>query len=483
MIKKIKLKYIFVIFLILITFFIFKMVGSYPDNYYLKKIKNIVPTNLKVFVKENITVHKTYQLLKKNYDIQTKNLNNALIDADDLPNQMGFIPAEYATTTNLTLFEKNFSLEKFKLSYLTTAKHRGTKGNSYLDFHKNKLFIATANGIFSYVDISEFNKKMFRLNVIKSNLKKIIKHEKFYQKSSFGIKDMLIFKDNIYISYTKQLEKNCFNTSILSAKLNLNELNFEDFYTPDICVNVNNEYGEFNAHHAGGRIVVYKDNKLLFSTGEFRFRDHAQDETNVLGKIISIDISDKKAKILSVGHRNPQGLFYDSVNNLIISTEHGPKGGDEININLIDNKIKNFGWPISSYGEHYPGVTKIHTNNKNLKKFLKTAPLHKSHKKYGYEEPLKYFVPSIGISEILKLNKKFTDSNAYIILSSSLNGRSLYYASLDSNYKIIEDKLLFIGNEDILGERVRDFIYIEELNKIVLFFEESPSIGILSPNL
>ena len=138
-----------------------------------------------------------------------------------------------------------------------------------------------------------------------------------------------------------------------------------------------------------------------------------------------------------MGHRNPQGLFYDSVNNLIISTEHGPKGGDEININLIDNKIKNFGWPISSYGEHYPGVTKIHTNNKNLKKFLKKAPLHKSHKKYGYEEPLKYFVPSIGISEILKLNQKFTDSNAYIILASSLDGRSLYYASLDSNYKII----------------------------------------------
>ena len=81
-------------------------------------------------------------------------------------------------------------------------------------------------------------------------------------------------------------------------------------------------------------------------------------------------------------------------------------------------------------------------------------------------------MPSIGISEILKLNQKFTDSNAYIILASSLDGRSLYYASLDSNYKIIEDKLLFIGNKDILGERVRDFIYIEELNKIVLFLKK-----------
>ena len=51
-----------------------------------------------------------------------------------------------------------------------------------------------------------------------------------------------------------------------------------------------------------------------------------------------------------MGHRNPQGLFYDKKSNIIFSTEHGPQGGDEINVDISpdDGKIKNYGWAISS---------------------------------------------------------------------------------------------------------------------------------------
>ena len=76
-----------------------------------------------------------------------------------------------------------------------------------------------------------------------------------------------------------------------------------------------------------------------------------------------------------MGHRNPQSLDYikNENNNFIISTEHGPDGGDEININnlSINENIKNFGWPISSYGYHYD------------KKDRENAPLYKSHSEYG----------------------------------------------------------------------------------------------------
>ena len=53
-------------------------------------------------------------------------------------------------------------------------------------------------------------------------------------------------------------------------------------------------------------------------------------------------------------------------NNSILSTEHGPKGGDEVNLILSENfdKIENYGWPISSYGDHYDSVSE----NSNLKK-------------------------------------------------------------------------------------------------------------------
>ena len=58
-----------------------------------------------------------------------------------------------------------------------------------------------------------------------------------------------------------------------------------------------------------------------------------------------------------MGHRNPQGLFFLKEKNLIINSEHGPKGGDEVNVNFLKKDIKelpNYGWPIASYGVPYP---------------------------------------------------------------------------------------------------------------------------------
>ena len=70
-----------------------------------------------------------------------------------------------------------------------------------------------------------------------------------------------------------------------------------------------------------------------------------------------ININNKKFKIVAMGLRNAQGLHYDKSNQIIIFTEHGPKGGDEINLliprSIKDGKVENYGWAISSYGEHY----------------------------------------------------------------------------------------------------------------------------------
>ena len=60
-----------------------------------------------------------------------------------------------------------------------------------------------------------------------------------------------------------------------------------------------------------------------------------------------------------MGHRNPQGLLIDKTNKFVLATEHGPRGGDEINlINLETNSLPNYGWPISSYGTHYTSTAK-----------------------------------------------------------------------------------------------------------------------------
>jgi glucose/arabinose dehydrogenase len=236
-------------------------------------------------------------------------------------------------------------------------------------------------------------------------------------------------------------------------------------------------------------MVPYTKNKILFSIGEYRFRDHAQDNDIIFGKIISIDTLKKNYEIISMGHRNPQGLLYDEDQNIILSTEHGPAGGDEINVNLNPgDKVENFGWAIASYGEHYkyPGignrtgydVLKVGEKDRDNPKYKKW-PLYKSHKNYGFIEPIKYFTPSIAISEIILIDPKFNGVKEKQIFVGSMGNSveegdlSLHYFVLSNEFKIIEHDIFQIK------ERIRDIVYIETLNKIFLFLESSASIGVL----
>ena len=185
---------------------------------------------------------------------------------------------------------------------------------------------------------------------------------------------MLIDKNKLYLSVVLQDVDENYTLSILSAELNYQKLIFEFFFKTELLIS-NFSIG------TGGRIVSFKDNKLLFTIGHLGFIDEIQMENHLSGKIISISKEDGSFDLISKGHRNHQGLFYhidEFENQFIINSEHGPKGGDEININnLKDNKVQNFGWPISSYGINYDG----------------TNPYKSSHKDYGFKEPLKYFTP------------------------------------------------------------------------------------------
>ena len=143
--------------------------------------------------------------------------------------------------------------------------------------------------------------------------------------------------------------------------------------------------------------------------------------------------------------------------NIILSTEHGPRGGDELN-RIYHNK--NYGWPIASYGNSY--------KDKNL-------TYKKSHHKHSFEEPLLVFLPSIGISELIFLPNKFDDKWHDNILVSSLNGRSIYRIKFVSSKF---EKVLY--NEKIyIGERIRDIKYIDKYNLIILALERTGSLGIL----
>ena len=168
--------------------------------------------------------------------------------------------------------------------------------------------------------------------------------------------------------------------------------------------------------------------------------------------------------MVSYGHRNPQGLFFSEENNLIINTEHGPFGGDEINFNFInDTSIeKNFGWPLSSTGKPYPGEREL---------FKKKNWLTKTHEQNGFIGPVKSFSPAIGISELHFTNK----GDFKTLFVSSLRAGSIYIFNFNNKLKKIlkEDRIFF------KEQRIRDLEYDSDLDVFFALFEYTPSVGIL----
>ena len=356
----------------------------------------------------------------------------------------------------------NYFLNKIETN-LYFSKKIG-KSSSYIDIKENDLYIATATGLFFKIDIGKYKNSTIKPILIKSNIRNFIYDKNFFLKSDYGLKDILIDKNHILISFNNEIKEGCFNTGILKAKINERFLKFTKFFDHRECISANSsKYKTFSVGQAGGRIVKFKEGYLL-SHGSYSEFDEVQNSESIFGKILFIDKNGKLIKIYSKGHRNPQGLeiFNDDI---IFETEHGPKGGDEINIIKED---KNYGWPIASYGSNYKG-------QKFMDKFY---PLPNSHNKF--EEPIRYFKNAIAISQILKVPKQFTNNNEDSLFLASMKINRDYGEKINLfHFKYVNNELIMY---DILpiGERIRDLIYDKNNNKIIMFLDTSASIGILS---
>jgi glucose/arabinose dehydrogenase len=200
-----------------------------------------------------------------------------------------------------------------------------------------------------------------------------------------------------------------------------------------------------SGNHYGCRIVQANDGNLFVTLGEhFSYRDDAQNLGNHLGKLIRIapdgsappdnpfvGRADAKPEIWSYGHRNEQGLAINPTSGELWETEHGPRGGDEVN---IIGKGRNYGWPVIGYGVDYSG-----------------AKIHESTARNGMEQPIKYWVPSIAPSGMTfytaKLFPKWTGS----LFTGALKSKMLVRLSLNGNAVTGEERLL-----QNLNERIRD---------------------------
>ena len=477
MTKKKKI-FIFLLLLLTIYFFINYTIGNERFNL----IKHKFPNDFKIVVKKYLFPFKFIkerekyileqeQLFKNTIKKNKKEINKLefiknkiyLLDVYQKNNLEDFV---FKKTDNIDIKPINKILKIYNpyKNIIYTGITHFFPGSAYLEFYENKLFLLSSIGIIGY---SEIDEEKFNFRQIKNNIDNFIDVKQFKKSheigssTHFSTKDLKIYNNKVLVSYTNELKENCWNTSIIVADLNLKELKFKKLFQPNECVHsLKNKDNEFTPFQSGGRIVKLDNDTIFLSVGDYRSRYLSQDTKSIFGKIIKININNGNYKIISSGHRNPQGLYYDINNNFLLSTEHGPQGGDEVNlIKLNQNKIQNYGWPVASYGEHYGDKNKKENQIK-----YKKYPLLKSHKDNGFIEPLKFFSKSIGVSEITSLGNL-----GYLF--SSLKEESLYFFNLNKKKQIQEIKKFNIG------ERVRDLATGK--NKIFLFLESTASIGVI----
>ncbi len=370
---------------------------------------------------------------------------------------------------NIGNYEINnkFNLTKFSICCEEyNYESIGGKPTGYIDLFDENLIFLNGSGHIFYTEENDLIGETFKFKEINTNLNSFIKNQLIFEseKLNYGwesVKDLLIVNDKIFISLIEEPEENCANLEVFIANMNFEFLNFERLFSPDECIPRNSTTG-YTPYGAGGKMSYFKNNEIFLTIGDFLNYETAQNLSSVYGKIMQINYVDKSIKTISLGHRNPQGLYFDQKTNQLIETEHGPQGGDEINLIDLVN-IQNYGWPISSYGNHYDG------------KARDDAPLYKSHIDYGFKEPTYYFdyevVGSHGISAI----EKFNEDEFFV---GTLNGKVLYKISFNFEENSINKIETFKINE-----RVRDLKFSEKNKVMYLVLENTPSIGIFKNEL
>ncbi len=464
-----KFKKKFSIIFLLIFFYFFGVYLLNFESSFSNNFKNLFPNYFKEFLKKSVfyiptKLREVEQSREKiiNLDLKLRKLENEI---DTLKSKMN--AGKKSTILLSDKSSNSYKLEKIFLDYsLPIGSNKISKKNGYLEIFEDFILLGLWSGKIMYINKNYLNNEFVKINNLKTNIDDFLK---FDDDKFISIKDLVIINGKLFISYTKVIkpETNCLNLSIIYADIfqefgELNIGNFDEFFTYDEC-----KEARFNGYQSGGRLFDYKDNNLLMTIGDFQNFTPAQDKNSFFGKIISINISNKKHRLISMGHRNPQGLLYDKKKNTILSTEHGQKGGDEVNL-IIDNekgKVSNYGWPVASYSDYYG------YENSSIKKI---APFKKNHKKFGFIEPLIYFTPAIGISQIINSSvfKKKYSSDVFLV--TSMREKKIIFLQIKQDSKEAE-----VIDELVIGERIRDIIILDK-NRYLLYLEDSPSLGILS---
>lgn len=263
---------------------------------------------------------------------------------------------------------------------------------------------------------------------------------------------------NLFVAFTKYVSPSTNRFVVASLRVDAASLKKQGDWT---TVYESSEVpAQYMSQAGGGRVLVDKG-QLYFSVG---YADDTGGGANAsklpgsqqvdlpFGKIFRKDLKSGHLKMLSLGHRNVQGITV-AAGGEILATEHGPQGGDEIN---LIKESANYGWPFRTLGTEY-GSYKFETNWKEPAGAV-------------FEDPVYAFIPSIGISPIHAIKGFHEEWNGNILVGS-LKAQSLF--------RVIFQQGRVVASEPIwIGHRIRDIASIPGEGIVLLV--EDPYLVILS---
>lgn len=247
----------------------------------------------------------------------------------------------------------------------------------------------------------------------------------------------------LYFTYSKAQASGA-TTTLARARLENNQL--VDWQDLLITASASN-----SGQHFGSRIAFDYKGHVFFGVGDRGERDNSQNLQNHAGTIVRLKLDGTVPKdnpftgqnnalpeIWSYGHRNPQGLAFDSMRNRLWEIEHGPRGGDEIN---IIEAGKNYGWPVISYGKEYWGPFDVGDEEKA-----------------GMEQPFKYYVPSIAPGSLIVYRGEAFPKWRGDLFAGALVLTHLNRIKLDASGKELNEERLLTE----LEERIRSLAISEQ---------------------
>ena len=308
--------------------------------------------------------------------------------------------------------------------------------------------------------ITEKGGKIKIINIINNKIVEINHNLNFREHGQGGLLDIIYRKNILWISYTEKRGDWKTSTSIAKAKLNKDELKFENIFQADPPIE--------SRYHFGSRLAI-KDNYLFASIGERGEGMIAQDPSKHPGSIIRIHLDGSipndnpkfegkdnwLPEIYQIGVRNPQGLTFSKFDKNIYMSNHGAKGGDWFG---QVKKGENYGWKILGWGG---------TNYSGSEIGPKWMP--------GFTKAIKYWVPSIATSAIIIYEgKEFNEWKGQALITS-LKDKSLRKLDFE-NLSDVKEEIIF---KEKIG-RIRD-IQVHPVNGKLYFLSEN-SLWLMEKN-